>query len=102
VTDTPRPAQNAANIDLDEVARRVEALEHDLAQARTDSTQIDALRAEVEQLRALLGADEPAHDEVQRGLSGLSDMMHKVSDELISDAFEGSRHLAQIGRLLGM
>jgi hypothetical protein len=102
VTDTPRSSPDSARIDLDEVSRLVEALENDLALARTDSSRIDALRAEVEQLRATLGEDPPAHDDVERGLSGLREAMHRLGDELISDAFEGSRHIAQIGRLLGM
>ena len=53
-------------------------------------------------MRTALGAEAPASEEVHRGLSGLRDAMHKVGDELISDAFEGSRYLSQIGRILGM
>ena len=47
MTDTHRLPPDPARIDLDEVARLVDALEADLARARTDSSQIDALRAEV-------------------------------------------------------
>lgn len=93
-TDPSRP-----DIDLDEVAKLVDALEQDLARARSDSTRIEALRAEVEQLRAALGSED---DSLHHGLSGLRENMHKLSDELISDAFEGSRYIAQIGRILGL
>jgi hypothetical protein len=102
VTEPPRQNRDPSRIDLDEVSRLVEALEQDLALARTDSTRIEALRAEVEQLRAMLGNEQAPGDDLERGLSGLRDAMHKLGDELISDAFEGSRHIAQIGRLLGM
>lgn len=96
------PAPSARDIDLDEVGRLVDALEEDLAKARNDSSRIDALRAEVEQLRSALGSGSPGGGDVHRGLSGLRDSMHKLGDELISDAFEGSRYIAQIGRILGM
>jgi hypothetical protein len=102
VNETSRPDPAPQNIDLDEVGRLVDALEDDLARARSDSSRIDALRAEVDQLRAALGAASPEDGEVHRGLSGLRDAMHKLGDELISDAFEGSRYIAQIGRILGL
>ncbi len=102
MNETPRPDSAPQNIDLDEVGRLVDALEDDLAKARSDSSRIDALRAEVEQLRAALGAESPEDGDVHRGLSGLRDAMHKLGDELISDAFEGSRYIAQIGRILGL
>ncbi|MFP5411442.1 MAG: hypothetical protein ACLGHB_00565 [Gammaproteobacteria bacterium] len=102
MNETPRPDSAPQNIDLDEVGRLVDALEDDLARARSDSSRIDALRAEVEQLRAALGAESPEDGDVHRGLSGLRDAMHKLGDELISDAFEGSRYIAQIGRILGL
>lgn len=96
---TPNTNPSRPDIDLDEVARLVDALEQDLARARSDSTRIESLRAEVEQLRAALGSED---DSLQHGLSGLRENMHKLSDELISDAFEGSRYIAQIGRILGL
>jgi hypothetical protein len=101
VTDLP-PSPDSTRIDLDEVSRLVDALENDLALARVDSSRIETLRAEVEQLRAMLRADTPPAEEVERGLTGVRDLIHRLGDELVSDAFEGSRHLAQIGRLLGM
>lgn len=97
-----RPAPSPKDIDLDEVGRLVDTLEQDLARARSDSSRIDALRAEVEQLRQVLGTGTPTDGEVHRGLSGLRETMHRLGDELISDAFEGSRYIAQIGRILGL
>lgn len=101
MSQNPTPEASRPQINLDEVAKLVDALEQDLARAREDSSRIEALRAEVEQLRAALGgsAEERA---LHEGLSGLRENMHKLSDELISDAFEGSRYIAQIGRILGL
>lgn len=102
MTDTPRPDRTASGIDLDEISRLIDALEHDLARARTDSSHIDSLRAEVDQLRAMLGVEEPASEDLQRELSGLRDLMHRLGDELINDAFEGSQYITRIGRMLGL
>jgi hypothetical protein len=102
VTDTPSPDKAVSPVDLDEISRLVDALEHDLARARTDSTRIDALRAEVEQLRTMLNAEEPASDDLQRELSGLRDLMHRLGDELINDTFEGGQYITRIGQMLGL
>ncbi|MFP5405472.1 MAG: hypothetical protein ACLGHY_03710 [Gammaproteobacteria bacterium] len=102
MTDTPRPDRTPSDIDLDEISRLIDALERDLARARVDSSRIDSLRAEVEQLRTMLGAEEPATEDLQRELSGLRDLMHRLGDELINDAFEGGQYIAQLGRILGL
>ncbi|MFA7664785.1 MAG: hypothetical protein WCY32_01540 [Burkholderiaceae bacterium] len=99
--ENPPSESSRPDIDLDEVTRLVDALEADLARARHDSSHIEALRAEVEQLRAALGSDsEP--DSVQNGLSGLRENLHRLGDELLADAFEGGRYITQIGRILGL
>ena len=99
VTDITRSPQDPARIDLDEVARLVDALEADLARARTDSSQIDAMRAEVEQLRAMLAAERPESAEDE---GSVRERLNRLGDVLVSDAFEGSQYITRIGRLLGM
>ena len=99
MTDIKPSSNDTPPIDLDEVARLVDALEDDLARARTDSTRIETLRAEVEQLRATLGAGQAGSPETQQGLR---ERLHRLGDVLVSDAFEGSQYISQIGRLLGM
>lgn len=96
MAEPPRP------IDLDAVARLVDQLEQDLERARAGRASTETLRAEVEQLRTLLAADEPAHEEVHAGLSGLRERLHALSDELVVDAVKGGDYLARIGRLLGL
>ena len=96
MSNTSRP------IDLDAVARLGDQLEQDLARARTGAASPDTLRSEVEQLRALLAAGEPAPAEVHAGLSGLRERLHALSDELVTDAVKSGDYLARIGRLLGL
>lgn len=89
-------------VNLDEVAALVEQLERDLARARQGGASVDTLRAEVEQLRAALAADEPSAGEVSQGLRSVRSLLHDVGDELKSEAMTGSDYLARIGRLLGL
>ena len=67
MTDSPHSTREPSRIDLDEVSRVIDALETDLALARLDSTRIEALRAEVDQLRAMLRGEEPPREDVERG-----------------------------------
>lgn len=89
------------SVDLDEAARLLDALERDLARVRQGSADVDALRAEVEQLRAVLRAGS-AHEDVHEGLHGIRALMHRIGDELRDDAFKGSDYATRIGRLLGL
>ena len=91
-----------AGFDLDEVARLVEALERDLAKVRQGSSDLAALRGEVEQLRTALSAAETAHGDVHAGLHGIRALLHKAGDELFGDAVKGGDYIARIGRMLGM
>jgi hypothetical protein len=88
-------------IDLEEAARLVDALEHDLAQLKSGQGDLDHLRADVEQLRDALTSAQP-HADVQGGLAGLREKLHAVSDELLDDAVKTGDYIARIGRLLGM
>jgi hypothetical protein len=90
------------SIDLAEVAGLIEALERDLAKLRQGSGDLATLRGEVEQLRAALQASGGSGDSVHEGLHGIRNLMHKVGDELVGDAFKGADYVARIGRLLGM
>lgn len=89
-------------VDLDAVARLVDQLEADLARAREGAGSTDTLRAEVEQLRALLAAGSPAHEEVHAGLAGMRERLHALTDEVVTDVVKSGDYLARIGRLLGM
>jgi hypothetical protein len=90
------------SIDLPAVARLLEQLENDLARVQAGTASADTLRAEVEQLRALLARDAAAPTEVHAGLTGVRDRLHALSDELFTDAVKSGDYLARIGRLLGL
>lgn len=84
-------------IDLQEVERLVAAIEADLAKVRSGSESVGALRDEVESLKQLLDAKahpEPVHDSLRS--------VHRLLDELVDDAIQGARYVADIGRMLGM
>jgi phage gp16-like protein len=87
-----------SNVDLDEVARLVAALERDLAKVRAGSGDVETLRGEVAQLRQALAAPETAHGEVHEGLHGIRALLQKAEGELFTDA----DYVARIGRMLGM
>lgn len=93
---TTQPGKS--NVDLDEVARLVAALERDLAKVRAGSGDVDTLRGEVAQLRQALAAPETARDEVHEGLHGIRALLQKAESELFTDA----DYVARIGRMLGM
>lgn len=85
------------NVDLKEVERLVAAIESDLAKVRSGSEGVDALRDEVDSLKQLLDSNahpEPVHDRLRS--------MHRLLDELVDDAIQGARYVADIGRMLGM
>jgi hypothetical protein len=87
-------------IDLEQVARLVRALEHDLAQAQAQggSGNIDALRAEVEALRHALNAHAGDDESVRERLHGVRDAFEESDSAL----FKGAQYIADIGRMLGM
>lgn len=94
---TDAPEGKRPEIDLKEVERLVASLEADLVKVRSGSENVDALRDEVDSLKRLLDAEshpEPVHDSLRS--------MHKLLDELVDDAIQGARYVADIGRMLGM
>ncbi len=85
-------------IDLQQVERLVIALEADLAKVRSGSQDVQALRDEVESLKQLLDSAAPHHGPVSDGLRRI----HTLMDDLVEDAIQGARYVAEIGRMLGM
>lgn len=87
---------SATPIDLKEVARLVQALEEDLEKLQAGSGDFDALRAEVEALRAAL--HQPDHEQVRDRLQGVQGFLGEAEDT----AFKGAQYISDIGRMLGM
>ena len=90
------PAKNPP-VDLAQVERLVAAIEADLAKTRSGSDNVEALRSEVDALKRLL--DENAH---AAPVHARLRTMHRLLDELVDDAIQGARYVAEIGRMLGM
>ena len=94
---TPEFSQQV--IDLAEVRRLVAALESDLGQVQSGSKDVQALRDEVEALRAVLHADvAEVGPQLQKVHSSLGDMI----DSIEAAAIVPADYIARIGRLLGL
>lgn len=94
----PKQVPSPERIDLEEVARLVQALERDLERAQHGAVNIDTLRAEVEALRDALNAHEGDDDPLRERLQGVRDAF----DEGDAALFKGAQYLSDIGRMLGM
>lgn len=84
-------------VDIAQVEKLVAAIEADLAKVRSGSENVEALRGEVDSLKRLLDENAhsaPVHDRLRS--------MHGLLDELVDDAIQGARYVAEIGRMLGM
>jgi hypothetical protein len=91
-----------SKVDLNAVTKLVEALEQDLARVRAGSGDVEALRREVEALRAALAAEQPHPEGVRERLHGVRGSLESAGDTLWEDAVVGSDYLTRIGRMLGM
>ena len=82
-------------IDLDEVARLIQALERDLEKVRGSSTDVQRVRDEVETLKNVLKSPVRRHHWVR-------DALHDIREGMVAEGAEVSRYVAEIGRILGM
>lgn len=99
---TMNEGDNSTGVDLREVTRLVEALENDLKKVQEGGTaELEALRSEVEQLRAVLQSPSEGR-ELHEGLHGIRSLLHRLENELVGDALTASDYIARIGRMLGM
>lgn len=93
---------NARQIDLDEVARLIEALERDLKNVRGRSKDIQRLRDEVETLKNVLKSPVRRHHWVRDALHGIREGIDSALDTAVAEGIQVSRYVAEIGRILGM
>jgi len=94
--------QGAPDIDLDEVAALIEALERDLAKVQGSPQDIQRLRDEVQTLKNVLGSPVRRHHWVRDGLHDIRHVFENVLDTAVAEGVKGSRYIAEIGRILGM
>ena len=101
MTEKPK-TDGAPEIDLNEVAKLLETLEHDLKQVQGGSRDIQVLRDEVETLKNVLNSPVRRHHWVRDGLHGIREGFENVMDSAFAEGLRASRTIAEIGRILGM
>ena len=89
-------------IDLDEVARLIEALERDLGKVQAGSADIQRLRDEVETLKNVLRSPVRRHHWVRDALHGIREGFDNAVETAVAEGLQASRYIAEIGRILGM
>lgn len=89
-------------IDLDEVAKLIEALEKDLANVQGNASDIQRLRDEVQTLKNVLMSPVRRHHWVRDGLHGIQHVFENAVDTAMAKGLKGSQYIAEIGRILGM
>ena len=90
------------DIDLDEVASLLDALERDLANVQGSQKDIQRLRDEVETLKNVLGSPVRRHHWVRDGLHSIKHVFENALDTAVAEGLKGSQYVAEIGRILGM
>lgn len=94
--------ENARSIDLNEVARLVEALERDLDKVQGSSRDIQRLRDEIETLKNVLRSPVRRPHWVRDALHGIRERAEGALDAAMAEGIEVGRYLAEIGRILGL
>jgi hypothetical protein len=90
------------DIDLEEVARLVDALERDLAQVRSGSQDVQRLRDEVETLKNVLSSPIRRHHWVSDGLHGVRTVLEEAMDVAVARGIKTGQYISEIGRILGL
>lgn len=99
-TDADKP--DTPEIDLDEVAKLLEALEQDLASVQGDAVDIQRLKDEVQMLKNVLNSPVRRHHWVRDGLHSIRHVFENALDTAVVGGLKGSQYIAEIGRILGM
>ena len=89
-------------IDIEEVAKLIEALERDLARVRSGSRDLQPLRDEVETLKNVLNSPIRRHHWVREGLHGMREAIESGLESAVADGLKAGQYIAEIGRILGL
>jgi len=90
------------DIDIEEVAKLIEALERDLARVRSGSRDLQPLRDEVETLKNVLNSPIRRHHWVREGLHGMREAIESRLESAVADGLKAGQYIAEIGRILGL
>ena len=100
---TSKPHDDSTReIDLDEVAALIDALERDLQKIQGDSQDVQRLKDEVQTLKNLLGSPVRRHHWVRDALHGIRERFDDALDAAVAEGVQAGRYIAEIGRILGM
>ena len=89
-------------IDLEKVARLIDALERDLAKVQSGSRDVQLLRDEVETLKNVLNSPIRRAHWVREGLHGMRQAIENGLETIVADGLKAGQYIAEIGRILGM
>lgn len=87
---------------LERIARLVSDLEQELAAAPPGSPKVDALRAEIGELKRTLASPDSATPEITEQLHGVRGKLHDVVASVEGEALKDTPYLVEIGRILGL
>jgi hypothetical protein len=90
------------SVDLDRVAKLVQALEKDLAGAKADDATIRKLLAEIDAIKGALQSSAPRHEGVRENLHSMRDTMERAAGTVTGELWRDAPYLAEIGRILGL
>lgn len=99
---TTSKEHDVQEVNLEEAAKLIEALEQDLQKVSGDSRDIQRLRDEVETLKNVLNSPVRRHHWVRDGLHSIREVFENALDTAVAEGLKGSRYIAEIGRILGM
>jgi len=89
-------------IDLEKVARLIDALERDLAKVQSGSRDVQLLRDEVETLKNVLNSPIRRPHWVREGLHGMRKAIENGLETIVADGLKAGQYIAEIGRIMGM
>lgn len=90
------------DIDLEEAAKLIDALERDLAKVRSGSADVQRLRDEVETLRNVLNSPVRRDSWINDSLDAIRVQLDETVDEAVYEGMTISRYAAEIARILGL
>jgi uncharacterized membrane protein len=100
MTESSRNA--GTEVDLEEVARLVDALERDLAQLKGSPEDLQALHDEIATLKNVLKSPIRRHHWVRDALHDMRTALEDRLDSAVAGGMNASRYAAEIGRILGL